>query len=435
MSSSDTPTASPSPSKTSSNGAATNVPDGPPQTMVKNLTNVRGISCWGAHTGVKSMRRDLAIIHSEVPAAAAAVFTQNEVVAEPVKVSRRHVANGRAQSIVINAGNANACTGPEGAKGAEAMAKTLGESLDIDPELVLVASTGLIGEPFPTEDILAGIRETVSKLSRRSSAGSFAANAILTTDTFAKEGFAEFELDGFEVNMAGIAKGSGMIHPNMATMLSFVVTDVAIEPTLLDRTLRESVAQTFNMITVDGDSSTNDMVAILANGMAGNEPLTSESDPGYDTFRTQLDLMLTHLAKLIVSDGEGASKFVEYRVKGAKDVETARRLARAISSSTLVKAAMFGRDPNWGRILCAAGNAGVPFDYTKVDLELGGEKDMVRVLSGGSPDSFDRNYLKKLLRESFVSVCMDVHEGDAAATAWGADLTTDYVLFNSVYTT
>lgn len=403
--------------------------------MVKNLTNVRGISCWGAHTGVKSMRRDLAIIHSEVPASAAAVFTRNEVVAEPVKVSRRHVADGLAQSIVVNAGNANACTGPQGAEGAEAMASTLGESLGIDPDLVLVASTGLIGEPFPTDDILDGIRQTVGKLSRRSSAGSFAANAILTTDTFAKEGFVEYDLDGYEVNMAGIAKGSGMIHPNLGTMLAFVVTDAAVEPALLDRALRASVDRTFNMITVDGDSSTNDMVAILANGLAGNEPLRSEDDPGYAAFRDHLDEMLTHLAKLIVSDGEGASKFIEYRVRGARDADTARKLARAISSSTLVKAAMFGRDPNWGRILCAAGNAGVPFDYTTVDLELGGEQDMVRVLTAGRPEAFDRNYLKKLLRESFVAVALDVNEGDAEATAWGADLTTDYVLFNSVYTT
>lgn len=206
--------------------------------MIKNITNVRGISCWGAHTGVKSLRRDLAIIYSNVPASAAAVFTQNKVVAEPVKLSRKHIQDGKIQAIVINAGNANACTGEQGYHGAVAMAETLANELKIDKELVLVSSTGIIGEPFPTEDIVAGIKENVPKLTSKSSAGSFAANAILTTDTFAKEGFLEFEMDGFEINMGGIAKGSGMIHPNMATMLAFIVTDIAIEPALLQQTVK-----------------------------------------------------------------------------------------------------------------------------------------------------------------------------------------------------
>lgn len=403
--------------------------------MLKNITNVRGIKCWGAHIGVKSMRRDLAIIYSEVPASATAVFTQNKVLAEPLKVSKKHIADGQAQAIVINAGNANACTGKQGLEGAHAMAEATAEELGIEKEMVLVASTGLIGEPFPTEDIVRGIRKNVKKLSTRSKAGSFVANAILTTDTFAKEGFLEFDIDGFEVNIAGIAKGSGMIHPNMATMLAFIVTDVSIDPKLLKRMVKESVNRSFNMITVDGDTSTNDMVAVLANGMAENEMIKTKRDVGYDIFKEQLETMMMHLAKLIVSDGEGASKYIEYSVIHAPSEKIARQLIRTISNSTLVKTAIFGRDPNWGRIICAAGNAGVPFNYEKVDLYLGDESELVLVLEKGRPIQKDKNYLKKLLRESHIQVKLDLHNGKASSKGWGADLTTDYVLFNSVYST
>lgn len=403
--------------------------------MIKNITNVRGIKCWGAHSGVKSLRRDLAIIYSEVPASAAAVFTQNEVVAEPIKLSRKHIADGIIQAIVINAGNANACTGDEGYKGAEAMAETLAKELNIEKEMVLVASTGLIGKPFPTEEILKGIKEITPKLSSKSSAGSFTANAILTTDTFPKEGFTEFDLDGYEVNIGGIAKGSGMIHPNMATMLAFIATDAAIESKLLQQTVKELVDDTFNMITVDGDTSTNDMVAVIANGKAGNNILKSKNDKGYNSFKKELMNMMAHLAKLIVSDGEGASKFIQYEVINAPDKETAKKIVRSISDSTLVKTAMFGRDPNWGRILCAAGNAGVPFDYTQSDLYLGDENQQVKVLNEGIPQNYDKNYMKKLLRESHLYVRLDLNSGKSKAVGWGSDLTTDYVMFNSVYTT
>lgn len=403
--------------------------------MIKNITNVRGIKCWGAHIGVKSMRRDLAIIYSETEASAAGTFTKNQVVAEPVKLSQRHIKSGKAQAIVINAGNANACTGEQGRKGAEAMSETLARELEISKERVLVASTGLIGEPFPTEEIVKGIEENVKKLSNNSNAGAFVANAILTTDTFAKEGFVEFDLDGVQINMAGIAKGSGMIHPNMGTMLAFVVTDAAITPELLDKTVKESVNRSFNMITVDGDTSTNDMVLVLANGMAENKELTSEQDKGYEEFRENLDEMMIHLAKLIVSDGEGSSKFIQYEVSEAPDEKTARKLVRSISASVLVKAAMFGRDPNWGRIICAAGNAGVPFNYDQIDLYLGDEKTQIKVLEKGTPQQYDRNFMKKLLRESHIFVRMNLHNGKASAMGWGTDLTTDYVMFNSVYTT
>lgn len=403
--------------------------------MVSNIANVRGIKCWGAHTGIKSLRRDLAIIYSTVPASAAATFTQNKVVAEPVKLSKLHLEDGKAQVIVCNAGNANACTGEQGYEGAVKMAETAAEVLGIEKEMVIVASTGLIGEPFPTDDIVQGIRENLPKLSDDTKAGSFAANAILTTDTFAKEGFLEFELDGKTVYMGGIAKGSGMIHPNMATMLGFIVTDAAITPEVLKTAVSECVEDSFNMITVDGDTSTNDMVAVLANGLAGHEEIDSTEHPLYATFKENLFEMMRHLAELIVSDGEGASKFIRYHVEGARDKKVARALARGISDSTLVKAAMFGRDPNWGRIICACGNAGVDFDYRTADLYLGDRNTLVKVLEQGTPCEFDRNAMKKLLRESHIRVRLVLADGDAGATAWGSDLTTDYVLFNSVYTT
>ncbi|MEA1980501.1 MAG: bifunctional glutamate N-acetyltransferase/amino-acid acetyltransferase ArgJ [candidate division Zixibacteria bacterium] len=403
--------------------------------MIKNMTNVRGIKCWGAHTGIKSMKRDLAIIYSDAPASVAAVFTQNEVIAEPIKVSKKHIKNGIAQAIVINAGNANACTGKQGLKGAEAMAETLAEELNIEKEMVIVASTGLIGEPFPTEEIIAGIRENVKKLSKKSNAGSFVANAILTTDTFPKEGFVEFDMDGYEINMGGIAKGSGMIHPNMATMLAFVVTDVAIEPKLLQKMLKEIVDKSFNMITVDGDTSTNDMVAVLANGKAQNEMIKSKKDKGYLTFKTHLEEMMIHLAKLIISDGEGSSKFIEYVVVNAPKEEIARKLIRGISDSLLVKTAMYGRDPNWGRIISAAGNSGVPFNYMNVDLYIGNENKLIKVLEQGAPQEYDRKFMKKLLRESHLEIKLDLKNGKACLKGWGSDLTTDYVQFNSVYTT
>lgn len=403
--------------------------------MIKNITNVRGITCWGAHSGIKSMRRDLAIIFSKVPASAAAVFTQNQVAAAPVNLSRKHIANGIAQAIVINAGNANAATGQQGKDGAEAMAQTLAEELNIDKNLVLVASTGIIGAKFPTAEITQGIRENVKNLTNRSNAGSFVANAILTTDTFAKEGFLEFEVDGREVNMGGIAKGSGMIHPNMATMLAFIVTDIAIEPKLLKTLVKETVDKSFNMITVDGDTSTNDMVVVLANGLAQNDIIKSKKNNGYNIFRKHLEEMMVHLAQLIVSDGEGASKFIEYEIVHAPSEDYARIMIRKISDSSLVKTAMFGRDPNWGRIISAAGNAGLPFDYEKADLYIGSEKEMVMVLEKGSPLEFKTNLIKKLLRESHLKITLDLNDGKAKSKGWGTDLTTDYVLFNSVYTT
>lgn len=402
--------------------------------MVENITSVRDIICWGAYTGVKSMRRDLALIFSEREAVVSAVYTQNKVVAEPVKISRKHTEDGKARLIVINSGNANACTGTQGAEGARAMVDAAAESFNIPPQEVVIASTGIIGKKFPTEAVVNGIRENADKLTNESRAGTFVANAIITTDTFAKEGYMDFDIRGTKVNIAGIAKGSGMIHPNMATMLAFIVTDVAIAQPLLDKAFRKAVAKSFNIITVDGDTSTNDMAMVMANGAAENEEITEERE-AYQDFAQKLEDMCIHLAKLIVSDGEGASKFIEYRIQGASSEDIARTLVRTISDSTLVKCAMFGRDPNWGRILAAAGRAGVPFDSSKVDLHIGSKENMVPMILDGQPQEMDQNMMKKLLREPEIHIEMDLHDGDGSATGWGSDMTTDYVLFNSVYTT
>lgn len=405
--------------------------------MIRNITNVRGIKCWGAHTGVKSMRRDLALMYSEVPAQVSAVFTQNLVTAEPVKLTKQHLEESGhvARAIVVNSGNANAMTGQQGAEGALAMARTAAEEFHIPVEHVMIASTGVIGKKFPTEAVVEGIRENVKKISENSRAGSFAANAILTTDTFAKEGFVEFDIDGNTVNIGGIAKGSGMIHPNMATMLAFAFTDLNIDQKLLDRAFKEVVNDSFNMITVDGDTSTNDMACVMANGLAANEKIVSASDPHYLTFRDKLSELMIYLAKLIISDGEGASKFIEYRLHGSRTKEDARRMVRVVSDSSLVKTAMFGRDPNWGRVLAAMGRSGVQFNPDKVDLWLGNQNEEVQMLSKGRPLEFDMNLVKRILKQSEIIIKMHLNDGRQTAVGWGTDLTTDYVMFNSMYTT
>jgi len=401
--------------------------------MLNNISDVRGFKAWGAHMGIKSKRRDLALIYSEKPANAAALFTQNVVCAEPIKLSRKHIKNGKIQAIVVNSGNANACTGKKGYEGAVSMAERTAELLDIPKETVLVASTGLIGEPFPTDKVLDGIDECVNKLSNRKIAGSLVANAILTTDTFAKEGFTSFEVDGKSINMAGIAKGSGMIHPNMGTMLGFITCDVAIAQPLLDKALREIVNKTFNMITVDGDTSTNDTVAIMCNGMAENNEITEEGK-AYDLFYQNLEKLCQHLAKLIVSDGEGSTKLVEYNVNHAKTADDARKVVRTVSTSNLVKTAIFGTDPNWGRILAAAGRAGVNFDPEKVDLYFGANKS-VQILENGQPTEHNRSAIEKEMQSSTITITLDLNEGKADATGWGSDLSYEYIRINAEYTT
>ena len=403
--------------------------------MIRNITNVRGIKCWGAHMGIKSKRRDIALIYSEVPASAAAVFTRNVVCAEPIKLSREHIKNGKAQAFVINSGNANACTGKDGWEGAVAMAERTAEDLNIPKEEVIVASTGLIGEPFPTEKVLSGISECVTKLSDRDMAGSLTANAILTTDTFAKEGFLSFEMGGIEIRMGGIAKGSGMIHPNMGTMLAFIVCDISIKPELLDEALRQATDRSFNMITVDGDTSTNDMVAVMCNGKAENPKIT-EMDANYQLFLNHLEDLCVHLAKLIISDGEGSTKLIEYRTHGAKSEEDARKVVRTVSNSNLVKTAVFGSDPNWGRIIAAAGRSGVDFDPQSMDLFIGVELNkMIPVLQKAQPVEGVREELKKVMTSSTIIIQIDLNQGEESAVGWGSDFSYEYVRINAEYTT
>ncbi|MBN2521069.1 MAG: bifunctional glutamate N-acetyltransferase/amino-acid acetyltransferase ArgJ [Bacteroidales bacterium] len=402
--------------------------------MIKNITSVRGISCWGAHIGIKASKRDLALIYSKVPAKVGAVFTKNVVLSECVKISKKHIADGIAQAIVVNSGNANTCTGEPGRLGAEAMAETMADKLKIKKEDVIVGSTGVIGRPFPTDIIVEGIKNNIPLLSREQYAGSLAASAILTTDTFTKEGYQSFFIGKKRINMAGFAKGSGMIHPNMGTMLAYIVCDVAIEQKLLQKTFLEAVNKSFNMISVDGDTSTNDMAFVLCNGLAGNREIDNENEKDYKTFKDKLEKLCLHLAKLIVSDGEGATKFIEYKVVGAPDYESARTIVRTISNSSLVKTAIFGRDPNWGRIIAAAGRAGVDFDPDKIDLFIG-TRDNIQLLDKGMPTYVKLTKLKKMMRASKIHIKLCLNIGNASAVGWGSDLSEEYVRFNAAYTT
>ncbi|NPV30158.1 MAG: bifunctional glutamate N-acetyltransferase/amino-acid acetyltransferase ArgJ [Firmicutes bacterium] len=376
----------------------------------------------------KKGRRDLALIYSRVPAAAAALYTQNRVKAAPVLVSREHLAGGAAQAIVVNSGIANACTGPRGYADARRMAALTGEVLGISPELVVVASTGVIGVPLPMEKIERGIREAALNLSR--AGGSAAAEAIMTTDTCPKEYAVKFCLGGREVVLGGIAKGSGMIHPNLATMLSFLTTDAAVAPEALAAALRWAGARSFNAVTVDGDTSTNDMVVLLANGLAGNDLLTG-GEADYFLFREALLAVCRELAKMIARDGEGATKFLEIRVRGAEKEEEARLIARAVAGSNLVKAAIFGEDANWGRIITAAGNAGVPFDPEQVDIYLGD----LQVAEKGAGLEFDEDEARAILEAREVVITLDLNQGTAQGVAWGCDLSYDYVRINAHYRT
>lgn len=402
--------------------------------MQKNITDVTGFKVRGCHVGIKSKRRDLALIFSEVPASAAAVYTQNKVQAHPIKLTKKHLENKIAQAIIVTSGNANACNGPKGMQGAKKAAIVLANELDISVDDVIVAATGVIGEPFPTDKVVKAIRKNVSVLSDRKIAGDMVANAIMTTDTFQKEGFISFKLGEKKVNMAGIAKGSGMIHPNMATMLCFVVSDVNIDPDLLQDALSESVKRTFNMITVDGDTSTNDMVSVMANGLSENKRIT-EKDNDYELFQQKLEDLLRHLAKAIVSDGEGATKFVEYKVTNARSEKDARKIAKTIANSNLVRTALFGRDPNWGRIIAAVGRSGVDIDADKIDIYLGSSKKMMKVAENGNRLDFDRKRVKLMLKSSQLRVLVKLNQGEKEATAWGCDFSYEYVRINAEYHT
>lgn len=400
-----------------------------------SVTSAKGFKAAGAHIGVKRKRKDLALISSEVPATVACMFTTNVMKAAPIVWNEKVVAASKTiRGIVINSGNANSCTGKEGLENAEIMAATYAECIGAKPEEILVCSTGVIGVQLPMEIITKGIINVSSSLEHSKLAGQLAAEAIMTTDTYTKQISAEFEVDGKKVVLGAMAKGSGMIHPNMATMLSFITTDLSIAPHMLEKALKDSGADTYNMISVDGDTSTNDMVAIMANGLAGNKTIETEDD-GYFTFCEVLKKVNTHLAKIIVQDGEGATKFLEAQVKGTASKEDARLLARSIVSSSLVKTAFFGEDANWGRIICAMGYSGSKFDPACVSISLESAAGILELLKHGEPVCVNEILAKQILAEKNIIIHVSMNSGIEEATAWGCDLSYDYVRINGSYRT
>lgn len=397
------------------------------------ITSPQGFMANGIHAGIKKKKKDLTVLCSEQPATVAAVFTVNTVKAAPVLWSQAVLAHGRPiRGIVVNSGNANACTGEQGMTHARQMAEITSACLQCAPDEVMVASTGVIGLPLTMEPVIIGIERVAHDLRRDAEAARHAAEAIMTTDTFTKEIAVTFELDGIPVTIAAMAKGSGMIHPNMATMLAFVTTDAAISRDLLEKALTESVEASYHMISVDGDTSTNDMVAILANGMAENPPIVQE-DANYEIFCAALDRVNQEMARLIARDGEGATKFLTAVVENAPDISQARTLAKAIISSSLVKSAAFGQDANWGRVLAAMGATGLDFDPERVSLSLSSPAGRLLMLDRGQPVPFDELFAKMILQECDIDILVDLDAGACRATAWGCDLTHDYVTINSSY--
>ncbi len=389
----------------------------------------KGFTAGGIHVGIRPTRtkKDLALIYSEVPAAAAGAFTRNRVKAAPVLLDMERVENGRAQAIVVNSGIANACA-PRGPETAVLMGKAAADFLKVPEEDVLVASTGVIG----MELNVAPIEEHIGEMKLTKEGYLDAEDAIMTTDTKAKITAYEFEIGGSICHIGGIAKGSGMIHPNMGTMLSFITTDAAVAPAMLKKALQDNVRRTFNRISVDGDTSTNDSCLVLANGLAGNPEIASEGAE-YRVFETALRACMQDLAVMMASDGEGASRLVTVSVTGAKDEDTAELLAKTVVSSSLTKAAMFGADANWGRVLCAMGYSGAEFDVEGVTVEFVSKEGTVRVCEKGRGLAFDEALAKKVLLTDEVEIRITLDEGDGEAVCWGCDLTYDYVKINGDY--
>lgn len=415
------------------------------------VTAARGFTANGILCRIKASRKtnDTALIYSEKPCTAAGVFTQNRVKAESVKLTKKNIADGRIQAVIANSGNANCCTGEQGAKTAYKMACLAGNALGVKPEDVAVCSTGVIGSQLPVEKIEAKISELAEGLSKKGHEE--ARVAIMTTDTKYKECAVEFELGGKTCRMGTMCKGSGMIHINLGTMLSFITTDAAISPAMIDRALRESIKGTYNCVSVDGDTSTNDTLILLANGMAENPEITEENED-YKVFLAALNKMNKIMAMKIAADGEGATRLVQCTVNGAKTVEDARGLAKEVISSSLVKAAMFGSDANFGRFLCAMGYSGIDFTPEKTsiwftskgnakryfedyeDFNVHGENSVL-VYKDGVPENFDEDKAKKIMSEEAVEILVQCDDGNCSGTAWGCDLTYDYVKINGDYRT
>ncbi len=397
----------------------------------KSVSCVKGFQAAGCAVGLKkSGKKDMGLIFSEVPAVCAAVFTQNVVKAAPVLVDMEKVKNPTTRAFVINSGNANACTGDQGIADAHATAERAAERLRISPDEVMVFSTGVIGQPMPMDTILAGVDACADALS---SGGDDVHRAIMTTDTKEKCFFTEVELSGSIVSICGIAKGSGMIHPNMGTMLSYIVTDAAITKNVLQRMQKKVTHTTFNMVSVDGDTSTNDTAAIIANGCAGNPLIDSEDTENYAKLYEAVYYISECLAKAIAADGEGASRMIEVNLIGADCEETARLCARSVASSSLVKAAMHGSDANWGRVLCAMGYSGAQFDQMKVDVSFSSEKGSIDVFLKGVPQAFDEAKALEILKEDVIHIDIDMNAGEHCVKAWGCDLTKEYVAINGDY--
>ena len=393
----------------------------------------KGFKAYGIHCGIRKNRtkRDLALIASDSIANAAAVYTTNLVKGAPLTVTKNHIANGIAQAVICNSGNANTCNA-NGIEIAEQMSALVSDALNIDANDIVVASTGVIGQPLDITPIKNGISELANGLSYDGS--TYAAEAIMTTDTVDKQIAVEFTLDGKTCHIGGIAKGSGMIHPNMATMLVFITTDVAISSEMLSKALSGDIANTFNMISIDGDTSTNDMVTVLANGAAGNTAITECGDD-FDTFMKALNTVTVGLCRMIAGDGEGATKLLECKVDGAKSLDIAKTVAKSVICSSLLKAAMFGADANWGRVLCAIGYSGASVDVNKIDVSFKSAKGTILVCKDGAGVDFSEEIAKEILLEKEIEILVSLGSGEYSSTAWGCDLTYDYVKINGDYRT
>ncbi len=396
------------------------------------VCSAKGFTANGIHCGIRKnkIKKDLALIYSEKQANVAAVYTTNLVKGAPLIVTKNNIANGKAQAIICNSGNANTCN-YNGEEIANKTCQLLAEEMGILQDDVVVASTGVIGQPLDITPIKNGIKQLVSGLGDNSS---LAAEGIMTTDTKEKSIAVSFEIGGKTCKIGGIAKGSGMIHPNMATMLVFITTDCAISSKMLQKALSTDIKNTFNMLSVDGDTSTNDMVVVLANGMAENEEITKE-DENFKIFMQALNTVNVYLSKNICGDGEGATKLLECKVKGGKTEQIAKTIAKSVICSSLVKAAMFGSDANWGRILCAIGYSGADVCISKIDVKFASKKGEILVCENGSGVEFSEEKAKEILLEEEIDVLIDLKDGDYNATAWGCDLTYDYVKINGDYRT
>ena len=392
----------------------------------------KGFSANGIHCGIRKNRekRDLSLIYSQVKANAAAVYTTNLVKGAPLKVTKQHLSDGKAQAIICNSGNANTCNA-NGEFIADKTCEILANKLGIEKNDVIVASTGVIGQPLDITPIQNGIPSLVDGLCDKSE---YAEEGILTTDTVAKSVAVSFTVGGKQCKLGGIAKGSGMIHPNMATMLVFITTDCAISSQMLQKALSTDIQSTFNMISIDGDTSTNDMVAVMANGLAGNAEILSEGKD-FDEFMKALNTVNVSLCRMIAGDGEGATKLLECEVVNAKSLETAKTVAKSVVCSSLTKAAMFGADANWGRVLCAIGYSGADVDVNKIDVKFVSPKGEISVCENGAGIDFSEEKAKEILLEKEITIYVDLKDGNFSSTAWGCDLTYEYVKINGDYRT